>query len=168
MYLRRYSPLVLILAVMAIFACQCVYFYPHLPERMATHFGPDGQPNGWMPKATFVITYGMTLFFVLLSCSGTAFLFRVVPSELINLPNKDYWLAPERKASTLATLEPYMLSMSAATGALMICIAQATFKANLTPDPSLGSGPWALLAVYLIFTLLWTVSLLRAFQKPAA
>lgn len=25
--------------------------YPHLPARMATHFGPDFRPNGWMPKS---------------------------------------------------------------------------------------------------------------------
>ncbi len=33
------------------------YFYPQLPQgRMATHFGLDDQPNGWMTRATFAET----------------------------------------------------------------------------------------------------------------
>ncbi|HEU4963674.1 MAG TPA: SdpI family protein [Bacilli bacterium] len=29
--------------------------YDRLPERLATHFGVDGQPNGWMDKSDFLL-----------------------------------------------------------------------------------------------------------------
>lgn len=45
------------------------YFYPQLPAvRMATHFGFDDQPNGWMPRDVFVISYlGLAALFVVIN-----------------------------------------------------------------------------------------------------
>jgi uncharacterized membrane protein len=44
------------------------YFYPQLPAaKMATHFGFDDQPNGWMPRDAFVVSYvGLAALFVAL------------------------------------------------------------------------------------------------------
>jgi uncharacterized membrane protein len=28
-------------------------YYPHLPDRVASHFGAGGVPDGWMSKAAF-------------------------------------------------------------------------------------------------------------------
>lgn len=30
------------------------YFYPQLPERVASHWGPTGQPDGWMSRDIFI------------------------------------------------------------------------------------------------------------------
>lgn len=45
------------------------YFYPQLPAvRMATHFGFDDQPNGWMPRDVFVSSYlGLAALFVVIN-----------------------------------------------------------------------------------------------------
>jgi uncharacterized membrane protein len=46
-----------------------LWFYPQLPvERMATHFGFDDQPNGWMTRDGFVLTFlGLSALFVVLN-----------------------------------------------------------------------------------------------------
>src|ERR1700744_4511348 len=44
-----------------------------LPETVPTHFGMDGQPNGWSDKSTLaVIIMGM--------CIGTYVLFTIIPA----------------------------------------------------------------------------------------
>lgn len=48
-----------------------VYFYPQLPERVATHFAIDGTPNGWSSRfnAAFVLPAGL-LALQLVCCFG--------------------------------------------------------------------------------------------------
>jgi uncharacterized membrane protein len=46
-----------------------LYFFPFLPERMASHWGVNGEVNGWMPKnvgAFFMPILSIALFFVFL------------------------------------------------------------------------------------------------------
>ncbi len=45
----KYSRYLSVSVLIAMFIV-AVYFYPMLPERIATHFGPDGVPNGFMGK----------------------------------------------------------------------------------------------------------------------
>lgn len=44
---RELLPWLLIAACWAI----TLYYWPRLPDPMPTHWGIDGQPNGWMPRA---------------------------------------------------------------------------------------------------------------------
>jgi len=44
--MRKWIPPLLIIAAMAI----SIYMYPSLPDRVPTHFGLDGQPNGWSSR----------------------------------------------------------------------------------------------------------------------
>ena len=65
-----------------------------LPATVASHFDAHGNANGWMDRTLFLLLMvligllmpGMTL---LLS-----FLLRWVPTSQINLPHREYWLAP--------------------------------------------------------------------------
>lgn len=74
------------------------------PAKVATHFNAAGMPNGWMTRSQhitgmLVVGVGLSLFIV-----GVFLLMRLANGDLINLPNRDYWLAPERKAETLDDL----------------------------------------------------------------
>jgi len=74
------------------------------PDKVATHFNAGGIPNGWMTRSQhvtgmLVMGIGLSLFIV-----GVFLLMRIAKGELINLPNREYWLAPERKAETLDDL----------------------------------------------------------------
>jgi hypothetical protein len=70
-----------------------------LPERVATHFNAGGQPDGWMSRFSHLLImavfgFAFPLFFV-----GLFFGLRFVPDAL-NVSNRDYWLAPERRIET--------------------------------------------------------------------
>lgn len=100
----RTSRLAILLLLVLAFL-QYAYFAPLLPERVASHFDAAGQADGWSSKTAFFVfnlafVAGMALLFLGL----TAWQGRI-PSAWINLPHKDYWLAPERRAATLETIQ---------------------------------------------------------------
>jgi serine/threonine-protein kinase len=71
------------------------------PERVATHFGWSGEPNGWMNRdahATFVIGMGVGLSLFVL---GLFSIIRALGGKGLNVPNRSYWLEPERREATL-------------------------------------------------------------------
>ena len=50
---------------------QMVYFWPRMPERMASHFGISGKPDGWMSRKPFFWVYGVTLVVLGVLTTGT-------------------------------------------------------------------------------------------------
>jgi uncharacterized membrane protein len=74
---------------------------PQLPNRVAVHFGAYGQPNGWMTRdqhVLFLLAAGLVVPTIIL---GIFALIRRLKGRGLNVPNKEYWLAPERREETL-------------------------------------------------------------------
>jgi uncharacterized membrane protein len=97
---------------MALAICYAIFFsylalsYNGLPARLATHFGINGQPNGWMSRegaVEFSLALGILLpggLLFLVAGIGAGWL----PRQFLNVPNRDYWLALERRAATAPVL----------------------------------------------------------------
>jgi len=81
--------------------------YARLPARVASHFGPSGAPNGWMPRELFVGIYVFVVVLLGAMMLGTAYTLPRTPDNRVNLPHKEYWLAPERRAETYAWLQNF-------------------------------------------------------------
>lgn len=47
----------ILLGIVLLAVIQSVYYYPKVPDIVASHFGPGGHPNGWMTKPIFFVTY---------------------------------------------------------------------------------------------------------------
>lgn len=64
----RWAYLAPVLITFALLAAVAAYLYTSLPvDRMATHFNINEQPDGWMPRDSFIVSYlGMALLFVIL------------------------------------------------------------------------------------------------------
>ena len=141
------------------------YCYPLLPDRMASHFDACGRPNGWSGKIAFFSIYAG----VVLLMAGIRIMTRrslaKTPVSLINLPNKEYWLAPERRAESMVILERYMTAFWSATFIFLICTMDLVFAANLGRSQILGEWFFVLLAAFVLFTLAWTVSLIKRFAR---
>ena len=118
----RWKPLYAWITVVLLHAAQTIYYYPRLPAVVAQHFGAQGNPNGWAPREFF---FGLS-WFILLLLSGllmfTPRLLSRMPVSMINLPNKDYWLAPERKAESLRFMERQMEWMAVITVAFLVLV----------------------------------------------
>ena len=93
-----------------------------LPPLVASHFNDAGVANGFMPRDFYV---RFMLAFVTLLPLALAFLpARTLekPGVRLNLPHRDYWLAPARRAATLMFLRRQMTRMAGLT-VLFICYA---------------------------------------------
>jgi len=71
-----------------------------LPERVAVHFGSSGEANGWMTRSSHLLSIGGLGVGVPLLFAGLVLLIGWIPAQFINVPRRDYWLAPEREAET--------------------------------------------------------------------
>jgi len=139
---------------------------PLLPERMAVHFGADGEANGWMSRSADQILLGglgagMPLLFVALSL-----LTGLIPARFINLPHREYWLSPERRAQTRTYISRQMIWM----GCLMVLflggIHGLTIQSNRVTPPHLAMNLfWTLVGGFLAGVASWSIIFIRHFAK---
>jgi uncharacterized membrane protein len=136
-----------------------------LPERVATHFDGHGTPNGWMSSRqylTFSLLFGagLPLFIVALSWA-----LRFAPGGL-NVPHREYWLAPERREVVFAGLLRdawWFACLVIAFVAGMHCLfirANVANPAHLSTSTVLG-----LAGFFFTGLILWIVLIFRRFQK---
>lgn len=145
-------------------AAQAFHYSPLLPERIASHFGPGGTADGWMSSAFFIrLNLGVVLFLTFTLYTASARM-RSVDPQTIKLPNKDYWLAPERRGETVEFLSGYFLWFGAATLLLMLDIFRQVFQYNLFLTRELDH-PRVSLGVYVAFALLWIAGLQVRFRR---
>lgn len=141
------------------------YAWSALPARVASHFDLAGNPNAWQPKGLFVaLQAGVVLLLgTLLALNGR--LLRAT-GDRMNLPNKAYWLAPERREETLRWLEAAMRWFGAATFLLLFDVFTQVLRMNLGRTGRLEHAGLSV-GLYAVFGAVWTVRLLRRFAKPA-
>lgn len=146
---------------------EALYYYPLLPDRVAIHFNAAGIADAWGPKSAFLEIFGLVFNIVAVLFCGLALLLRRIPDSMMNLPNKDYWLAPERREQTMARLTDQMFFTGAMTLILLDALFFLTMKANLTTSPTLPATlMWAMIIGFIVINIAWIVSMLRSFRLP--
>jgi hypothetical protein len=154
----------LLLAVYA--AIHFSAYYSQLPEVVASHFDAHGMANGWQTKSAFFAVLVAVSVLAVVVGFGVPRIIGVVPAELINLPNKRYWLAPENRAETLEFLNTYFAWFGCAVFLIVILTFDYAVQSNLYPDhPPDVSRMWYLLAGFTTFMVVWITRLLRRFLR---
>lgn len=144
---------------------QHLFYWRHLPQRVATHFGPGGEPNDWMDRTSSVlVSGGFQLFFPLLLVSVVRLL-RWIPNGFINIPHREYWLAPERRESSLEWLELPMAGIAGLVAALMMVLSHLTFRANAGAGKLEEFPFFVCLAMHLGGTAWLVIRILRHFGR---
>lgn len=164
--IRNRAALALLLSGVVAPALQILYFWPRLPERVGSHFGPSGTADGWMSKGAFFGFHIGVVAFILLVFFGMGSLLKHTPDDLVNLPNKDYWLAPQRRTATFRVIQDEMFRFGTATMLLFAAVMQSILQANAADRDSIGTYPLLLLVAYLVYTGFWLVGLQRRFTLP--
>jgi uncharacterized membrane protein len=163
MTIRRIS-LIVFLVLCVLCVAQAAYYYPLLPEKVASHFGLSGQPDAWSTKTSFITIYLIVTGFLMLVFLGISFGMSKINVSLINLPNKDYWLSPERKQQTFDFMFIYFLWLASATLLLLLDMFHQTFQVHLGKANTL-SHPTLSLGLYIAFTVLWSIGLIIKFGQ---
>jgi hypothetical protein len=136
-----------------------------LPERVATHFGANGSPNGWMSRDGFTKSMAAVVLVPVAIVQGVGFLLGRLPPSLINLPNRDYWLAPERRAKTIERVRTAMLEFGNAMFAFLLFVVWSIIQANTADDGHLGSLFQLGLFCFLAFVAVWAFFLIRPYLR---
>ena len=139
-----------------------------LPEVVASHFDAAGRSNGDMPRGPYIaimvlITLAVPLFIVVVANLALS-----APNARINLPNRDYWLAPERRAETVRYISSQTATLAAGIVLFMCYVQWLLVRANAITPPALDSRAMSVgLAVFLVYTAFWGVRLVRRFRREA-
>jgi uncharacterized membrane protein len=143
------------------------YYWPQMPERMATHFGMNGHPNGWMSRSAATLFQCVLQAIMPIVFIGIAWSLPRFPNSMINLPHKEYWLAPERRAATLGHMTNMLLGISLAISIFIVVIAHLVFEANRRNEP-LPTTPFVVFLILFLATVfsvtgysIWTLRLPR-------
>jgi uncharacterized membrane protein len=134
------------------------------PGRVPSHFDAAGHPNAWASRdELFLLQVGVTLLVAALFV-GIPTLVKSTPAGLINLPNKSYWLAPERREETMDRLASSFEVFASATVLLLIAVFELTSLAS--HGGRLATNYFLpVLVSYLVFSVGWTVALIRTFAR---
>ena len=98
---------IILIFLFVIFLGLILYSFVTLPDKVAIHFSGDGVPNGWMDRLTYVISFGLMGILLPLFVIWIFHITPNLPKELISLPNKEYWFAPERFQQTKSDINVY-------------------------------------------------------------
>lgn len=154
-----------IVAAVAAAAVDVIRLYPRLPQQVASHFDAQGNPNGWSDKQSFVAVLGGVLAFIPLLGVVAASMIRHGPRSLLNVPHKDYWLAPEREAATRADLSQACTWIMASSTVFLAFITHDTLEANLHKPPHLESM-WLSTGVLLTIVGLLALRMTLRYRRP--
>ena len=156
----------LFLALIAATLAQLAWYYPRLPARVASHFDAAGLAKAFMPKDGFLAIHLVVLGILAVVFLLIPALIGRLPPSMINLPNKDYWLAPERRVHTAQKLQSFLVGFGNVTLLFLLLVFREAMQANLLPSPQLSNRIWVFLVLLGVWSIVGTVRLLRAFRLP--
>jgi uncharacterized membrane protein len=137
-----------------------------LPPLVASHFDAAGHPNAHMTRvfyAKFIFAMGIGFPLAMVA------LLTVIYSKAsdMKLPNRDYWLSPERIAQTRSMLVAHGVWFGCLMVGMVCYVHWLELGAHRSAPPQLSS-PRLMggLFVFLGVAVGWILALLRAFRRP--
>lgn len=144
---------------------QAVLAYDSLPERIASNYDLSGAPKEVGSKESFYVDWLAMVLVINAMVLIMKPIFRWAPVSMINVPNREYWLAtPERRAESCAKLTTMMAAVFACVNVMLILLFQYTVSMNLRGEPSFPIWvPFLMVPFLIIVPLVW---IFLAFRVP--
>jgi hypothetical protein len=137
-----------------------------LPDRVATHFGLDGRPNGWMSRFGCVMFTGLTATGLAGVMALVGYNIQRIPPPLINIPHRKFWMAPDRLEATRACIKQFMLWLACCEVVFFAGLHHLMLDANRFSPPKLRTEfLWPLVGAFLLAVLWRVIPMLRRFSK---
>ena len=146
-------------ALVALGAAQVSFYAPRIPELLGSHFSRGGFVNGWQTKAAFFATELAMIILATVVSFGIPRIIAAAPVALINLPHKEYWLAPEQREDTLAYIRVWSAWFGCGLLAFLLFVMELVFRANLHTPPQFNNA--AFVPALLVFVVFDTMLVLR-------
>ncbi len=135
---------------------------------VATHFNLAGQPDGWMTRTSYLAFTAVLGLVVPTFLVGLVFVMRFFGNNAFNIPRRDFWLAPERRAATFAYLLRRSFWLASMTIGFLAGVHGLTIQANRQGGALAHlSTPMALALTgcFLAAVIVWSIGLYRHFAK---
>lgn len=139
-----------------------------LPQLVAIHFDAAGVANGFAPRASvrsfmFAFTLGAPLFIA----AVTGLLPRMLPASMINIPNRGYWLAPDRAADTVNFMSDQGIWFGCIFVIFLGGVDWMVVKANSSVPAGLDSTKFIEMLIAFFVAIAWLmVRMFRRFRAP--
>ncbi len=139
-----------------------------LPSHVAAHFDSAGNPDAFMSRGTYLALMSALAVGVPAVIALSGRWAASLPNELINLPNKDHWLAPARREASLAFVSAWLQWAAVGTAAFLGYVHWLVVRSNALTPPRL-ENTWLLggLAVGGCALIAGLVVLYRRFRREA-
>jgi len=140
----------------------------HLPAQIASHFGTNGAPNGWMTREGYRL-FMLAFAIVLPGAIVLGLTFRPgCSANQLKIPNREYWLDPARRDAT----QRYIAAHACWLGSLLVVFIAALhlllIEANATQPPHLPLQPFVtLVALFVVALATWILTMARHFRNKA-
>ena len=163
--LKTKLPWIVLAAALIVCVIQMAMFGPKLPDPVASHFAANGQANGSISRTTFIIftigfQFGLAALLV-----GTAWLTGVLPTSMINIPNREYWLSDERRQESLDYQKRMLLWITAITTVFFVFVTQLVIHSNMYQQPMHMAVFWVVMGIYLVAIFAICGRMILRFQK---
>jgi uncharacterized membrane protein len=139
-----------------------------LPPHVAVHFDDAGQATSFMEAGRYrvlIMLFAVVLPIALVAVMASAY----SRAKDMKLPNRDYWLAPERIARTRSFLVAHGIWFGSLLVGLMCFMHWLVLDANRQQPPLLSNQAVFLgLLVLLGCMIAWIGTLMIAFRRPGA
>ncbi|TAH41296.1 MAG: DUF1648 domain-containing protein [Gammaproteobacteria bacterium] len=137
-----------------------------LPDPVASHFGGEGLANGFMSRGAYTALMAVLAGGIPLLLAGSMIAAIKLSGDKINLPNREYWLAPERRGETMTWLIRHTHRFALALLVFMCCVHWLVLRANALQPPRLEES-WFIggLLAFFLFLAGWFIRLLLRFRR---
>lgn len=162
-------PLFLTLGIALAVALRVWSLWSQLPDTMGSHYGMSGRADSYMSKEGFFLFMALVGGGTLVAVFGSAALIRRLPSSLINLPNRSYWLAnDERREIAIGRISELMGGMGVATAALLAVATELVMQANIHRTNFDNSTFMVVMVAYMGYAVYVLIRKLRLLEVPDA
>jgi serine/threonine-protein kinase len=137
------------------------------PAQMAAHFNVQGNPDHFTTKEQFFSFELQTMLVVIGLGVLTQVFVAITPVERVNMPNREYWLAPEHRKQTIGLLGSFAATIS---GFILLAI-QAGFELSVSANlhqPILfdAQAMFVVIAGFFVIVILMLFWLAISFRVP--
>lgn len=159
------------LSLLAVLAAAAIAFVfvtsAGMPDVLATHFNARGEPNAFMSRDAYRLFMAFMIVFVPFMIAGLPRLIGQRWPRLLNIPNREHWIAPERLSAALGSVYRLTIWPAAAAIALMAFVHWLVMDAHAKNPPQLDSQHLLVaIALFVAFTVAWMVAFYVRFRRP--
>lgn len=143
-----------------------LYYFSEYPETVANHFGSGGMANGRMSNTSYLLISMAVVFINSSIFLAIPYILKNVPVKYISFPKKAYWLAAERRESSITIISNWLFLYGIVTNIFFISVFHLVYMANQSHPPQLNESIFlALMSVYIVILLVWLIALFKKFSK---